>query len=211
MKYNLFTTYHHVDDETRRKEYITCLENNSKVFNKIILLCENDSDKSEVLFITDALFDTMCIAINVKRRPTYNDFLDIMSSEEYVDSVNVLANSDIYFDDLSGIDSLLHEDSCLALSRWENGEHFNRADSQDSWIFLGKPSIRTSIDFCLGQLGCDNRFAHELVSCGYSVTNPSLSIRSNHLHTSSKRSYLDDNGNRIGEVVPPPYQLIIPT
>jgi hypothetical protein len=41
----------------------------------------------------------------------------------------------------------------------------------------------------LGWHGCDGRFGYEVLNSGYELYNPSLSIKTMHVHMSNKRNY----------------------
>jgi hypothetical protein len=120
---------------------------------------------------------------------------------EFPNDVNVLANSDIYFDETIELVKGIDIKTMYALTRWEErpegivpfeqGHSINRAKakhSQDVWVFLGAPRINYA-DFCLGQPGCDNRIAYLGRFSGYNVLNPSLSIRCIHRHKEEGREY----------------------
>jgi hypothetical protein len=102
----------------------------------------------------------------------------------------------------------------LALSRWEiqNLEknistHFDRDDSQDTWIFLGSVNNINLADFTLGVCGCDNKIAYLLGENGYYVINPSKTLKTYHLHLTNVRNYLNVVGEAT-ERIPPHYKLI---
>lgn len=148
-------------------------------------------------------------------RPTFSDMFALCEPR----MVNVIANSDIYFDaegvELLGVMSM---DDCYALSRWNVDEHGNATpyrlrDSQDAWAFCGMPSF--AADFPLGVPGCDNRIAKLFLDAGYSVKNPCRSVKAYHLHNVQWRSYLVNpdgrarGGDKI-ERVPGPYHFVDP-
>lgn len=54
---------------------------------------------------------------------------------------------------------------------------------------------------------CDNKIAYEATQSGYHVTNPSLSIKTIHLHEVDKRDHVRTPLN----TVPPPYMTVPPT
>jgi hypothetical protein len=145
------------------------------------------------------------LPIHSSWRLTFQDFferINLISSEE---DINVIANSDIYFDSSIQLAEKIKSNECYALSRWnvqEDGtsQHFVRSDSQDVWIFRG-PIKNISANFFLGYRGCDNRLAFEIVKAGYSILNPSLSIKTHHLHLTGIRNY--DMTNNF--LVPGPY------
>lgn len=175
MKINLFSSYYRVEDKARQKEIDYCYEHNQA--NPLIGAC---------YYYTDG-------------RPTYNDFFEWMA--EFPDDINVLANSDIYFDETINLVKEIDFKTCYALTRWEErgkeiveferGHSHNGAKakhSQDVWVFLGRPRVQGSF-FSLGQPGCDNKIAHLIRLSGYRLINPSLSIRCIHRHGEQERSY----------------------
>ena len=177
---------------------------------------ERQAELLECWRLNDAVFDAVKAP---KGRPTFNELFALCKP----DAVNVIANSDIYFDASSAAMILARTDwgrITYALSRWDVDEHgsavlWNHADSQDAWIFGGVPS---GIDapFPMGIPGCDNRLAWLIEQAGYTVLNPSLSIHAYHLHNVKWRSYLADpegkaRGGQKVERIPPPYKLVKPT
>jgi hypothetical protein len=144
-------------------------------------------------------------------RPTFREFFAAANRVARTDDISVIANSDIFFDDTLKHAATLPRSECFALSRWdvtENGdtELYDRSDSQDAWIFRGSISDLAA-NFTMGVPGCDNRLARLLADAGYCVTNPSRTIRANHLHLS--RVYRYDHGPKSS--VPGPYLCIPPT
>lgn len=149
-------------------------------------------------FHMDAYFELAKVRVvrpPQRTRQTFGDMLALMRQPEHADSVNILANSDIYFDDtLSLIDeATLPDNACFALSRVDctlAGDRcpFWDARSQDAWIFRGSPRAVECDAFYFGRPGCENRFAHELQRSGYVVSNPCKSIFANHLHESGMRT-----------------------
>jgi hypothetical protein len=106
----------------------------------------------------------------------------------------IIANADIFFDDT--LAQLHHYDltrKLLCLSRWDiqaNGDarFFDHPASQDAWIFEA-PIREFPCGFHLGVPGCDNRLAWEAANAGLCVSNPSRSIKANHLHLTGVRRY----------------------
>lgn len=143
-------------------------------------------------------------------RPTYDDMFRFV--EVYGGPVNCIANSDVFFNDtLKRIDKMDSRE-CWALSRWDyvggKLQHVNRKDSQDAWIFHGKPKTVAG-NFHLGIPGCDNRIAYELNKAGFIMRNPSMSVQVIHLHANQERVYL--NGGKVNMRVPQPYGFVIPS
>lgn len=200
---NIFTTYYQENNEIRRMELDLCLALN-KSFDHIFILTDEDFSK---------LKNDKNTVINLGKRPMFSDFLKMMNN--YPNDINILCNTDIYFN-RNNIEQYclnMPEEHCYALSRWDtdsfgNKTLFNRADSQDAWIFYGSPR-KISADFCLGVPGCDNRFAYELSQAGYTVLNRSKSIQAFHIHSSNIRNYIKPDGS-ITDRVPAPYLLLPP-
>jgi hypothetical protein len=178
---NLFFQSYNCGNEERQKELDACcrINHKSKYFHKVFSLTE---------------------------RLTYKQLFEL--TNEYPDCINVIANSDIYFDETILYARFMGENDCYALSRWDYKENglavlLDRKDSQDAWIFNGAAKVN-NCDFFLGIPGCDNRIAHEISVSGYNVLNPSKTIHAIHLHNSQVRTY---DGSQI---ISPPYYYINP-
>ncbi len=188
---NLFINYFDHSNPDRKKEIEFCLEKNqqNEYLHKIIIVNRNE-------------------------RATYGDFFRAMKA--YSKDVNIIANSDIYFDETIQLAEGIKQLQCYALTRWENyngsiiefaQRHNKRAAppqwSQDAWIFRGSTTPehydnveavrdnrhREQIPFCLGIPGCDNKLAAMLKERRFTVTNPSKSIRAIHKHKNEDRDY----------------------
>jgi len=212
MKHFLFTTYYQAKSQDRQAEYDFCIEKNKVAdFDKIFLFVENEIDlKAAEKFEVEV--------INIQKRPTFKDFFDFIESQEFSESINIVANTDIFFLNMQQVDRNLHRlikgQTCFALSRYEyhlnRPSHlFDRPDTQDTWIFNGNQILSKvqNIDFTMGVAGCDNRLAHELKMAGFEVMNPSRTVQTFHLHDSPIRTFIEGEIQR----VPPPYLLLHPT
>ncbi len=130
--------------------------------------------------------------IPVRARPRFADFLPHLEPAD----INIISNNDIHFDaSLHRLPWLrLGDNDLLALTRREaDGSLFREAaaDSQDTWIFRGRPSVLAQCDFFLGTPGCDNRLVYLFEDAGYRTLNPSKVIHCWHLHASPARAYHD--------------------
>jgi len=148
------------------------------------------------------------IIIESASKPTYEFFFQQINKVTGPDDINIICNSDIFFDETIVLAEGLKHKQLYALSRWEwkhplHITHFDRPDSQDTWIVKGKVE-NVFGGFTLGIRGCDNRIAYEFHKAGYAVSNPSKSIKTYHVHNSGIRNYT------MADVVPEPY-LTIPT
>jgi hypothetical protein len=149
-------------------------------------------------------------------RPSFNDIFAKVNEITGADDLNIIANSDIYFDDTLPLATGLTRDACYALTRWDRFadgrlSFYNHIDSQDVWMFRGKIrpmnavcAIENPRPFGPGERGCDNRLAHLIEKAGYRVSNPSLSVRAIHLHLTGIRHY----GYNVE--IHPPYSLLTP-
>lgn len=124
-------------------------------------------------------------------------------------TVNVLANSDIAFNESISLARRIAPGECYALSRWENGSLYGPAyQSQDVWVVNGGPH-EVDAPWPMGTPGIDNRLVHVLRQSGFFVTNPSKTIRCHHMHSVQWRSYLVDAKNVFR--IPPPYDFVWPS
>lgn len=178
MKTNLFFNYY--EDKIRQHEIDYCYKKNSEVFDNVYL---------------------------IEGRPTFNEIFEQMRN--FPNDINCCCNSDIYFEDLEKIKKI-GKDECWALTRYNvvngNKVFYNKADSQDAWVFNGSPRA-IKAPFTQGLWGCDNRLLFEIMSVGYTIKNPSLSIRTIHVHEFDNRNYKRTDEN----TVKPPYLTIKPS
>lgn len=146
-----------------------------------------------------------------EERPTYAELFRLANEKAQENDITIIANTDIYFEeyDVALINYFLQPDTCYALSRWDkladgSLQLFDRADSQDSWIFKGPIKEIPNCDFTMGRPGCDNAICQRIEAAGYSVQNPSRDIKSIHLHLTGVRNY------NAAQTVEQPYKLIAP-
>ncbi len=174
---NLFFNYY--KSKTRQHEIDFCLKKNKEVFDRVIIFEGKHS------------FEKM-----------------FSLSKNYPDDINVFCNSDIYFPGIQLL-SNIKENECYALTRWNKEgssiNFFNRIDSQDAWIFRGEAK-NINANFFTGMWGCDNRLLYEIQNAGYKILNPSLSIKTIHVHEVDTRNYERTKEN----TVPPPYITLAP-
>ncbi len=185
--YNLFTTYYKTRSKKRRLELESCLENNihNVIFNQIYIFSEIPILNIDVTKNT--------IIIPIKNKPTFTTFFSYINSNEiFKNTINVISNTDIIFNETLLYSKYYFQDNkpiILVLSKYDNNKLNKNAEySQDVWIFNGhiKPCFS---DIELGTRGCDNRIAYELNKSGYNVLNPSSKIIVHHIHDSDFRTY----------------------
>jgi len=205
---NLFTTYYNPKNIDREKELNSCIYINCKndLISKVYLLSQ--------IHKRDYLNDNKIIPIEIFERPKFIDLFNIINRVSSENDINIIANTDIYFDDsLSLLKNIELYNTCFALTRWDvwrdgRARLTELDDSQDCWIFKGK--IKDIIgNYSIGVPGCDNRLAHEITESGYYLLNPSISIKTYHLHISSFRP---NSSNWFSDdvYVGPPHKYIIP-
>ena len=150
------------------------------------------------------------VIIETDTKPTYGFFLNKINELTGPNDINLFCNADIFFDETIVLaETHLKHKQAFALSRWdwinENKiQHFDRPDSQDTWIIKGIAE-NISANFLLGTPGSDNKMAYEFNKAGYAVSNPSKSIKSYHVHNSNIRNYTRKDS------VPPPYLMVPPS
>ena len=212
MKHYLFTTYYQPKSQERMAEYDFCIRKNKVAsFDKIYLFVEEHD--------AEAAFEKFGVeVITLIKRPNFKDFFDFIRAEEFSDSINVIANTDIFFVNMQQIDQNLSRlqkaKSCFALTRYDYHQNrpsqlYDTPDSQDTWVFNGNDGLDklNYVDFPMGVAGCDNRLAYELNQAGFEVYNPSKTIQTFHLHDVPIRTFIENVVQRI----PPPYLLLPPT
>ncbi len=203
---SLYTSYYKDKNDIRQAELDHCLKKNieNPLINRIMLFAE-----SAVPFESDK------IVIISDKRPTYQDKFNAINT--YCQShleISIIANTDIYFDDLSELHTHLNGTKCIALSRWDikpplPAKLHNERFSQDAWIFQGKVKPIKYASFHLGVPGCDNRIAWELHRAGYILKNPASKIKCYHYHPSDLHTYHDDKGENIKYLyIPKPYLFV---
>lgn len=202
-----FSTSFPVAEPGRLAEYTEVLRRNCAcpAIDEICLLREGGGDPPAA-----------CAKIRLRhmsRRPLYADYFEWINSVAGPDDISIVANADIYLDEQALLFRtwIPKSETVFMLAPWDvnrGGESVlrYRNDSQDTWIFRGK--IRPVVsDYPAGVPRCDNRLAYELASAGYSVENPSFSIRTNHLHDGERNHYEEQSHT---DFIPPPYGYLWP-
>jgi 2-polyprenyl-3-methyl-5-hydroxy-6-metoxy-1,4-benzoquinol methylase len=157
---------------------------------------QNSQRKAEIDFclqknIENSLVDIIIVGSDTN--PTFDFLFQKINQISGDQDISIISNSDIFFDGLIALIDRMPQKEVYALSRWDwNPSKPPVLDEkkQDAWIWRGKME-NVSADFQLGKPGCDRRIAHEFSSAGYTVKNPSKSIRAYHYHTSGVRNYTD--------------------
>ena len=161
-------------DPSREKELARCrwLNENAEIIDKIETV-----DGSE-------------------RRWTFGELYSLCCQKHH-GRLCVIANSDIAFDVTRGLRSAVHPTRLTCLTRWEDdsgprfiGHQFDDAffsGSQDAWAFVAGTVPIDDIAVPMGTVGCDQVIAGAAASKGIRVSNPSLTIRTRHVHATKER------------------------
>jgi len=198
---HLYTTFYNDKNLERQEELVTCINNNIENHYIATFTVFNEADSIPIK-------SPKLREIIIKKRPTYNDFIEFINAHTTEDDIHIIANTDIYFD--KNIEVLKHinlKDTCLALSRWDTADTikpklYNHNDSQDVWVFKGPIKENLSANFPLGVPRCDNRLLYELEKAEYMVLNPAFSIKSYHIHK-GQRALVYTEGDNIYNIKPP--------
>ena len=178
-----------------------------------------DAELAKCRDLNRSLFGTGYVAIGYHdERTTWGDLMQRSGP-----GINIIANSDIYTSShaVSAITGFYSKPAnanvCMALSRWDVGPDgvtaklYDHRDSQDAWVYLGKPPkalIEAALHVPMGIPGCDNRLCRLFADHGYTVINPSRTVRMFHLHNSGYRTYGKGRGGAKAELVLPPYLFV---
>lgn len=209
LGFNLFIEYHESKDLRRRGEFLTCLHENIKnPLLKSIYVVVSDESK---LF----LHHEKVKIVKMQSRPTFKEVFK-HCNENFAGEVCIIACGDIILSEDIRLLADLDDKTFIALTRWNieydgfTGERLNvfmnNASSQDVWVFRAPIKIPAESNFNFGACwGCDNRIAYLMDKEGYKVKNPSLQIKTYHLHLNNFRSIsMKDNS------VAGPYLLLEP-
>jgi len=178
-KTRLFYNYYEEKNNTRKLEIDLCLQKN----------------------INNPLFDI--IILDSQDRPTYDFFFEKINRLAGADDISIFCNSDVFFDDTIISAQKIGSKEVYALSSWSwNGQNNSslptKENSQDAWIVRGKIE-NVFGDFPMGLNKSNERLAHEFSKAGYTLINPSKTIKATHVHNSNVRNYTEN------DVVPGPY------
>jgi hypothetical protein len=196
----LITQYFRHPDASRAAEIMECLKKNVECadIKTIILLTEKDYSKDWQYLKTTKIQQFI-----IKKRLTYAHFLQFVKDRVPKNTIAMLSNADIFMDSILDLWRINLKNKMLALLRWDitdtsdldSAEIFGpRADSQDTWIVLSD-SVKEidwayeKFDVQLGQPGCDNLFAGQMLQNRFVLYNPAMTFKTYHLHATEIRNY----------------------
>jgi hypothetical protein len=127
-------------------------------------------------------------------RLTYGDFFRKIAEVSAPNDINVIANTDIFFNDTIAFAHTIRHGEVFVLSRRDltaNGCYVLEPNPSlnDAWIIRGVPKDSVAAEIEIGRPSCDNRIAFELAKVGYSVVNVGHDIKAFHLHKHDYRTW----------------------
>ena len=207
----IVTTMFNEQDNQRREEFVETLNLNisNKFISRIFIFFEekpsheNYSKDDSFEKIRKGIYHEKVTTIPINFRPSFSEMIGF-ANQFAPQSKIILSNADIYFDDtLALIENYHLHNSLLAITRYEkiNNEwilhkqsykinNLNYYTSHDSWIFKTPFNCKIEPSFRPGFPSCE-KFMGDVFAHGYKIANPSLDIRSFHIHASDKRNFED--------------------
>ena len=195
---NLYLQYFKHKTESRRKELDYCTRHNIKnsSFDKVYIFLEKEEDRQEWMN------NPKVIVENFGHRMTFRNFAEYTNTiDTNNDITHVITNLDMFFDnDILKLNQHNIDNHLITLTRWnidvvtKKANFFNVNCSQDTWIWKGVVDLsKLDLGYYLGTPGCDNAICGEFYEAGFKVINPSLDLKSYHLHQEIKRDYNDND------------------
>ncbi|MCL4380489.1 hypothetical protein M1466_03320 [Candidatus Dependentiae bacterium] len=199
----------------RQAELLYCIERNirSKFFTTITIFYDGTPDDNtyQKLKLLQAIAPTM-VSINcVQGRTTYRQMFAFANTNIAWGEVICLANADIFFDESILLSDTIKDQELFAVGRYETMSGTLHGpwelssvahSSQDLWVFRNPCAIQCfapttdsgkiilhDTAFPLGVWGCDGTIARIANEQEIPVSNPCLSIKIYHWHTSAVRNY----------------------
>lgn len=179
------------EDAARCAEFLTCLRRNrdNPHIARIHVFAENEGG-----FWRDEAGREKVTVVEHGRYASFADFFDY-AARNLAGEVVAIANSDIHFDESLG---LLRDvdltDRVLALTRhnsapylaWYGAVWERNYGSQDVWI-IRSPLRSFTTAAMPGWFGCDGLLAREFQQAGFRVLNPSIDIKTWHIHAQREK------------------------
>jgi hypothetical protein len=202
---HLITSLYQEKNDKRWDELMFCLNQNilNLLIDKIHVFKEGNLDVQKIPV------NKKINIVEINKRPFISDFINY-ANQLGTNDFKIISNSDIFFENSIGkVYTQWRDNNIYSLTRWDylnQGEYsfYENYKSQDVWIFKNKIPENIGV-YYLGIPGCDNRFAKELNACNFKISNPSLSIKTIHVHQSEVRNYTIGKDRVNGE-----YKYLIP-
>lgn len=167
--------------DSRNEEFAYCLEKNlgNIKIAKVTAIIEEvelpPGDRRNKL-----LLNPKVEVFRLGRRATFSDYMEILSRGP-ASMLKAFSNADVHFDfTLGHLDGADLGEAMLTMTRVDWTAKLDYLPANDAWIFARAPKVKA--DFFLGYDWCDFGFTELLSNAGYTVLNPSHSIRLYHIH-----------------------------
>jgi hypothetical protein len=199
-KLSLIICLYNEKDNTRLKEYMTCLKCNilnNCIENIYVYFDTTQGDNNHIIkFCEDNNNITL---IKIDERPSFKYLLNECNNK--YKGKCIIANADIIFDhSLKRLKEIHLENKLLCLTRWDvineefiqlriNNKKHILTSSQDSWIFETPFEIKIDNSIKIGDWNCDGKILNQYKNTSIQLYNPCYSIKTIHLHTTGKRTY----------------------
>lgn len=192
---NLWINLYEEQNDTRLNELVEALDFNLRCtrIKKVFALCDSRM-KIEIRHekLIPVRRDRWKDETDPHWRPTYQDFFSEVNYRTAPGDINIVANSDISFDEtlvhLIPIFEYPDHKVCAIISRREENDEIENHGA-DAWVFRGKIDPNIWGNFFLGVPACDWAIFLAMKKAGYTIVNPSLQVRGRHHHASGVRNY----------------------
>lgn len=187
----ILTEFYCPGDEERYSELLYCFSKNLelKCVSEIYFFA-NRYDIDQITAIPNyQKYGDKVRCVECTKRPTYRSFFNFAKKNIESNENIIICNSDIHFDEsLELLEKVDLSDKFVMLNRYENGKLYEVPYSQDTWVFKKGLTIDEA-DFNLGVPGCDNKIGYLALMKGKKIINPSLIVKSHHIHKDMSRNY----------------------
>ena len=182
----------------RLREYLYCIQENSKHFDTLFLFYEKSSGllyQELKKLLGDTVYWKKIIFCIYQERPTF-EFLFDTADILFPKSIVCVSNADIAVDEsIKKITLDKLEDSFFAISRHEvdintktsTGLILNQLGipntfSADMWVYSSPRQYKFKADFPIGTFHCDSFMNYYIDESGYKLFNPCLDVNLYHIH-----------------------------
>lgn len=199
------TTLYEESNDERRNEYLYTLTKNLSggLFEKIIVFFESSNEGVIEKFLKKN--QNKIEIVNICGRPSFRSMFNYCDQNLFGKKV-IISNADIVFGrSINLITKDYLQDSLIILTRqekfsnkyklrkpdirWKGGDYCGCADS---WVFYSPLKLDVDPQFLIGTLGCE-KFCNNAIEQGITIKNPSLDIKTYHVHDSNKRNYVNED------------------
>jgi len=202
QSYVLITHVYFEQNEMRQKEFMDCLDMNSKnpLIREILIYFQKKNNSNQEAFFCEQVLHKNP-KVKIKFLKTRLDFKTAFESanSNYPNSNVIIANADIYFTDtLAKVNYVNLDNQLLCLTRWDvqkNGslklffQGRGSTYSHDAWIFKTPFIYNCNCDIFLGTPNCDGYLANQISTySNVQISNPCLDVQACHKHLSEYRT-----------------------